>query len=90
MVLLEDTDTADPAVAGRNEARGGWPRYFEQIQDDGSRRLVSYEVIETDDDVRRALAPRAGQTLAEIRSPQTVRPVQGGAALGDIDARVQS
>jgi len=89
MVLLEDTDTADPAVADRNEARG-WPRYFEQVQEDGSRRLVSYEVIDTDDDVRRALAPRAGETLAEIRSPRSFRPVPGGAALGDIDTHAPS
>jgi hypothetical protein len=65
MVLLEDPRTADPAIADRNAARG-WPRYIEQQSEDGTSRAMSYEVIETEDDARRAVAPRpraAGQEV---------------------------
>lgn len=56
-VMLEEADRADPAAADRNAARG-WPRY---ITDPSGRsdRLMSYEVIDIDDDARRSMSPRA-------------------------------
>ncbi|MFI4984904.1 MAG: DUF4238 domain-containing protein [Solirubrobacterales bacterium] len=57
MVLLEDLETADPAVAERNAAKG-WDRHVVKHEDDGSFRLMSYEVIESIKDARRAVAPR--------------------------------
>ena len=57
MVLLEDLETADPSVAAANEARG-WDRYLLLREDDGSQRLMSYEVIDTLEDAMKAIAPR--------------------------------
>lgn len=59
MVMLEDISTADPKVAERNAAKG-WPRYLPTQEDDGSVRMMSYEVIESVDDARKSVAPRAG------------------------------
>ncbi|MFL5862436.1 MAG: hypothetical protein ACJ780_16965 [Solirubrobacteraceae bacterium] len=56
-VILEDLSTADPAVADRNAAKGG-DRHIAVRQEDGTQRLASYEVIDTDEDARRAFAPR--------------------------------
>jgi Protein of unknown function (DUF4238) len=56
-VILEDLSTADPAVAERNAAKG-WDRHVAVRQEDGTQRLFSYEVIDTDEDARRAVAPR--------------------------------
>jgi hypothetical protein len=56
-VMLEDIETADPAVAARNAANG-WPRYVQVRNDDGSYRHLSYEVIDSLDDARRSVAPR--------------------------------
>ncbi len=67
MVLLEDPRTADPAIADRNAARG-WPRYIEQQSEDGTSRVMSYEVIETEDDARRAVAPRTRAAGQEVIS----------------------
>jgi hypothetical protein len=57
IVLMEDLDTADPEAAERNAAQG-WDRYITKREEDGSFRLLSYEVIDTIDDARRAIAPR--------------------------------
>jgi hypothetical protein len=57
LVMLEDLQTADPEVANRNAARG-WDRYITIREDDGSHRLVSYEVIDSLEDARRSVAPR--------------------------------
>jgi hypothetical protein len=56
-VMLEDVDRADTAAADRNAARG-WPRYIPDPSGK-SDRLMSYEVIDTDDDARRSMSPRA-------------------------------
>jgi hypothetical protein len=56
-VMLEDADRADTAAADRNAARG-WPRYIPDPSGK-SDRLMSYEVIDTDDDARRSMSPRA-------------------------------
>jgi hypothetical protein len=63
MVLLEDPSTADPAVAERNAARG-WDRYIPDPG--GSGRMMSYEVIDSDEAVRRSIAPRPAMTLQSI------------------------
>jgi hypothetical protein len=65
MVLLEDPDTADPAIADRNAAKG-WPRYIAQQAEDGTSRPMSYEVIESEDDARRAVAPRTRTAAKEV------------------------
>jgi Protein of unknown function (DUF4238) len=64
VVMMEDLDTADPAVAAANVARG-WDRYLQVREEDGSYRLVSYEVIDSLDDVRRSVAPRPGYSEAD-------------------------
>ncbi len=56
-VMLEDLSTADPEVAERNAAKG-WDRYVTKREDDGSYRLMSYEVINSVEDARQAVAPR--------------------------------
>lgn len=55
-VVFEDISTADPAVAARNVERG-WPAYEVVRQEDGSYRAMSYEVIDTVKDARRAVSP---------------------------------
>ncbi len=57
LVMLEDLSTADPEIAIRNAAQG-WDRYVTVRDDDGSYRLVSYEVIDSIEDARRSVAPR--------------------------------
>jgi Protein of unknown function (DUF4238) len=57
-VMLEDIATADPTVAD-DHAANGLPRYVSVRDKDGSFRLVSYELIDSMDDARRAVAPRA-------------------------------
>lgn len=65
MVLTEDPDTADPKIADENAARG-WPRYI--LDPGGSGRMMSYEVIDSEDAARRSVAPRQAATLSQIRS----------------------
>lgn len=60
MVLLEDTSTADPAVAERNAARG-WPGLI--ADPGGSGRMMSYEVIDSDEAVRRSIRARPAAAL---------------------------
>jgi hypothetical protein len=64
VVMMEDLDTANPAVAEANVARG-WDRYLQVREEDGSYRLVSYEVIDSLDDARRSVAPRPGRSEAD-------------------------
>jgi hypothetical protein len=56
LVMLEDQSTADPEIARRNVARGR-PRYIRDLSGE-SDRLMSYEVVESEDDARRSVAPR--------------------------------
>ena len=72
MVLLEDLDTADPSVAEANVQRG-WDKYLVLNEDDGTQRLMSYEVIDTLDDAMRAIAPREGPSSAAHGSPVEMR-----------------
>jgi hypothetical protein len=65
LVLLEEVATADPAVAEANAARG-WDRYLAVRQNDGSERLMSYEVIDSLDDAMKAIAPQSGRHLASL------------------------
>jgi hypothetical protein len=67
MVLLEDPSTADPAIADRNAAKG-WPRYIAHQAEDGTVRTMSYEVIDNEDDARRAVAPRTRTAGREVIS----------------------
>jgi hypothetical protein len=67
MVMTEDAETADPAIAERNVARG-WPRYIGHEEPDGTQCLLSYEVIESEDDVRKSVAPRGPATPASAIS----------------------
>jgi hypothetical protein len=68
LVLLEDLSTADPAVADANQAKG-WDRYLAVSQDDGTERLVSYEVIDSFEDAMGAISPRnPGLSLASLES----------------------
>lgn len=69
MVFLEDLETADPAVADANQARG-WDRYLDVRQDDGTVRLMSYEVIDSVEDAMKAVAPRE-----EVGSPAAFDPM---------------
>jgi len=56
--IVEDIDKADPAVATRNIARGRPPSIV--VPDpDGTLRAMSYERIESVEDARRAVSPRA-------------------------------
>ena len=75
MVLLEDLSTADPEVAARNVARG-WDRYLTIREDDGSYRVVSYQVIDSVEDARRSVAPRQprGRDTTHAASPWSSQP----------------
>jgi hypothetical protein len=64
VVMMEDLDTADPAVAEANVSKG-WDRYLQVREEDGNYRLVSYEVIDSLDDARRSVAPRPGCSGAD-------------------------
>jgi hypothetical protein len=57
LVMLEGMETADPAQAEANRARG-WDRYIYHRDDDGSFEQLSYHVIESVDDARASIAPR--------------------------------
>jgi hypothetical protein len=63
MVMFEDPKTADPKIADENAARG-WPRYVEDPE--GSGRMLSYEVLDSEEAARRAVAPRPDATLSGI------------------------
>jgi hypothetical protein len=59
-VITEDAETADPAIAARNVARG-WPAYIGHQEEDGTVRKLSYEVVDSVDDARRSVAPRVAK-----------------------------
>ncbi len=80
MVMLEDIETADPKIGDANVARG-WPRYIEDPG--GSGRLLSYEVLDSEEAARRSVAPRPDTTLAEIKAgDMRVRRRKGAAQRG--------
>jgi hypothetical protein len=56
-VLMEDADTADPAEAARNKARG-WDPHVIYAPDGAPAREMSYRVIESLTDARESMAPR--------------------------------
>jgi hypothetical protein len=56
-VITEDAEEADPAIAAANVARG-WPPYIGYQEEDGTIKRLSYEVIDSVDDVRRSMAPQ--------------------------------
>jgi hypothetical protein len=64
MVIFEDPETADPKIADENAARG-WDRYVEDPE--GSGRMLSYEVLDSEEAARRSVAPRPDATLSRIR-----------------------
>jgi hypothetical protein len=66
LVMLEDHATADPVVADANAARG-WPRYIDLPDGDGALRRFSYELIDTDDDARKSVAPRGHEAPAALQ-----------------------
>lgn len=63
MVVVEDPETADPAVADENAARG-WPSLIEHPGEPG--RMVAYRVIDSEEDARRSVAPRRPASTAAI------------------------
>ncbi len=65
MVLFEDPETADPKVGDENVARG-WPRYVEDPE--GSGRMLSYEVLDSEEAARRSVAPRPDATLEGFKA----------------------
>jgi hypothetical protein len=67
MVMFEDPDTADPKIADENAARG-WDRYIPDPG--GSGRMLSYEVLDSEEAARRSVAPRPDATLSEIKGPR--------------------
>jgi hypothetical protein len=80
MVLFEDPETADPKVGDENVARG-WPRYVEDPE--GSGRMLSYEVLDSEEAARRSVAPRPDATLEGFKAGDIrVRRRQGAAAQG--------
>ncbi len=64
MVMLEDLDTADPKIADENAARG-WDRYI--ADPEGSGRMLSYEVLDSEEAARRSVAPRPDAMLSDIK-----------------------
>ncbi len=64
-VVLEDLANADPAVADMNASRG-WDRTIAVRQADGSFHAVSYEVISSIEDARRAVGPRASSARKQV------------------------
>lgn len=64
MVMFEDPDTADPKIAHENAARG-WPRYVSDPE--GSGRMFSYKVLDSEEAARRSVAPRPDATLSGIK-----------------------
>ena len=80
MVLFEDIETADPKIGDEHVARG-WPRYVDDPE--GSGRLLSYEVLDSEEAARRSVAPRPDATLAGIKaSDMRVRRWAGAARRG--------
>jgi hypothetical protein len=80
MVLFEDIETADPKIGDEHVARG-WPRYVEDP--DGSGRMLSYEVLDSEEAARRSVAPRPDATLEGFKAgDMRVRRRQGTAAPG--------
>jgi len=80
MVLFEDPETADPKVGDENVARG-WPRYVEDPE--GSGRMLSYEVLDSEEAARRSVAPRPGATLEGFKAgDMRVRRREGAAQRG--------
>jgi hypothetical protein len=80
MVLFEDPETADPKVGDENVARG-WPRYAEDPE--GSGRMLSYEVLDSEEAARRSVAPRPGATLEGFNAgDMRVRRREGAAQRG--------
>jgi hypothetical protein len=80
MVLFEDIETADPKVGDANVARG-WPRYVEDPEASG--RMLSYEVLDSEEAARRSVAPRPDATLEGVKAGDIrVRRRQGAAAQG--------
>jgi len=63
VVMFEDPDTADPKIADENAARG-WPRYVPDPQ--GSGRMLSYEILDSEEAARRSVAPMPDATLSRI------------------------
>lgn len=64
LVMFEDPDTADPKIADENAARG-WDRYI--ADPEGSGRMLSYEVLDSEEAARRSVAPRHDATLSGIK-----------------------
>ena len=80
MVIFEDIATADPKVGDEHVARG-WPRYVEDPE--GSGRLLSYEVHDSEEAARRSVAPRPDATLAGFKAgDMRVRRRAGAAQRG--------
>jgi hypothetical protein len=80
MVLFEDIETADPLVGDANVARG-WPRHVEDPK--GSGRMLSYEVLDSEEAARRSVAPRPDATLEGFKAgDMRERRRQGAAAQG--------
>jgi len=71
LVLLEDLSTADPAVGAANEAKG-WDRYLVVTQPDGTKRAMSYEVIDSLEDAMAAISPRSPN--ARLASLDSIAP----------------
>ncbi len=65
MVLFEDIETADPKVGDEHVARG-WPRYVGDPG--GSGRMLSYEVLDSEEAARRSVAPRPNVTLQAFKA----------------------
>ena len=65
MILFEDPETADPKVGDEHVARG-WPRYVPDPE--GSGRMLSYEVLDSEDAARRSVAPRPHATLEGFKA----------------------
>lgn len=80
MVIFEDIETADPKVGDEHVARG-WPGYVEDPE--GSGRLLSYEVLDSEEAARRSVAPRPDATLAGFKAgDMRVRRRAGAAQRG--------
>jgi hypothetical protein len=69
LVMLEDPQTADPAVA-RGHREAGERAYVEVVDDDGTRRGMSYEVINSVEDARASVAAR--RVDGEMRRPDAL------------------
>jgi uncharacterized protein DUF4238 len=74
MVIFEDPETADPKIADENAARG-WDRYVEDPE--GSGRMLSYEVLDSEEAARRSVAPRPDATLSCAKRPVEPRNPDG-------------